>query len=316
MINNKTENNPKNKNSKLISLIGIFLILLISGIYFAWTNIQANNRNEKFNSELEEILSKNSNQSETKISVDGSYGSLIILTELSDSPFELTDGLSSSDKIFYQQTLLDLNQFICLNYEAKRADLIKQYSQDETYQKDTKFINSQNNSPTCKVETTKNTYEYFTDENGERVITINGERYSSSDTSPAEIYGYGNPSPALRELMNKNNANLNAKEVQYNMKNSVGKNFGLEGTAELCDYYNWGYDDSIESEYFCMEVTPNGGTYSDHWYIYSHRDSFDKLYRDLLAGQVDIQMIGRIDTKYFEEHQENQATLVSAQWRK
>ena len=305
---------PKSNRKWIYTALGIssVCVILFMGVLF----IRSENRNKRFNSELQRTISENADPSKDIYSVGGSYGTIITNTELTDNFFESTDGLSESDKLMYQNAIVMLNELNCLSYRIERLNLITEYLKDKTYPYDIRFINSQYGILTCKIQTTKNLYVLSFDNNGERGITINGALYTSSDISPSDIYGYGNSSQALRELMSKNNADLTAKDVQYDMKNDVGKNFGLEGTAEICDYYNWGYDSSIESEYFCMEVTPNGGTYDEHWYIYSDRVSFDELYQDLLGGQVSIQMIGCIDPRYFEENQQNQATLISAQWWK
>jgi len=115
-------------------------------------------------------------------------------------------------------------------------------------------------------------------------------------------------------MMTENNTSLNAKEVQYDMVNHVGDYFGLEGNASLCDYYNYGYDDSMESKYFCMEVEPNGSSYSDSWYIYANRDTFSETYNDLLSNDISVKIIAFIDKNRYEKNQQNQATLFYIKW--
>ncbi len=106
---------------------------------------------------------------------------------------------------------------------------------------------------------------------------------------------------------------LTARQVQYDMANNIGNEFGLTGEAKLCDYYNWGYDVSIKNRYFCVDVIPSGG-YLEKWYIYFGRDSGSKLYQALLESNVQIFLIARINPLWYEENQENMATGSYAAW--
>ena len=85
------------------------------------------------------------------------------------------------------------------------------------------------------------------------------------------------------------------------------------GEAELCDYYNWGYDRSIEDSFYCVEVTPSEG-YLERWYIYFNRDSGSDLYQDLLKGKVQIFLIAKIQSGLYDENQGNMATGLYAEW--
>lgn len=129
-----------------------------------------------------------------------------------------------------------------------------------------------------------------------------------------EEAGTAHPETRLDEIMKEKGVTLTAREVQYDMANKVGQDFGLSGEAELCDYYNWGYDDSIKSKYFCMEVTPDGG-YAERWYIYFDRENASKLYNDLISGKtVMVFIIARIDPSRYEENQGNMATGRFGSW--
>jgi len=122
-----------------------------------------------------------------------------------------------------------------------------------------------------------------------------------------------NPDGHLHEIMREKGVTLTAREVQYDMTNHVGEEFGLAGDGELCDYYNWGYDNSIENRYFCLEVTPSGG-YLERWYIYFSRNSGSELYQDLLQMNVYIILIAEIDPNLYERGQQNMATGHYAEW--
>lgn len=129
----------------------------------------------------------------------------------------------------------------------------------------------------------------------------------------AQAMSTANPNGHLHEIMAKNGVTLTAREVQYNMSNNVGKEFGLSGMGELCDYYNWGYDKSIEPNYFCIEVTPSGG-YLEKWYIYFDRSNNATLYQDMLHGKVQIFLIAEISRNLYEKNQEPMATGLYAEW--
>ena len=64
---------------------------------------------------------------------------------------------------------------------------------------------------------------------------------------------------------------LTAQEVQYDLANKIGQKFGLIGIGTLCDYYNYGYDDSIAKYYYCVFITPPSGKYSESWHVYFER---------------------------------------------
>lgn len=128
-----------------------------------------------------------------------------------------------------------------------------------------------------------------------------------------EAINTANPDGHLHEIMQQNAVTLTAKEVQYNMSNNVGKEFGLSGEGRLCDYYNWGYDKSIESRYFCVEVTPSGG-YLERWYVYFGRNKAAGLYQDLLHGSVQIFLIAEVEKGLYEENQGNMATGLYVEW--
>lgn len=80
-------------------------------------------------------------------------------------------------------------------------------------------------------------------------------------------------------------------DVKYDPFGHVGDEFILTGRAELDDYYNYDYRDR-ESIYFCMCVTPEGGGYTDRWYIYCYRSNYKDLFEKLKDGAIqDITLI-------------------------
>ena len=98
-----------------------------------------------------------------------------------------------------------------------------------------------------------------------------------------------------------------AKEVQYNKYGHFGDNFIIEGTAVLDDYYNWGYK-NYEYGYFCIRISPTGGTYSDGWYVYANRKTFSDLYSSLQNGSKNVTLVAQM--VYVDTSIDNMATLV------
>ena len=114
----------------------------------------------------------------------------------------------------------------------------------------------------------------------------------------------------FKRYISQNNVKLTAKEVQYNIKNNLDKEFTLEGIANLDDYYNYGYNSNIEDSYFCIRVSPSGSTYSDNWYIYCSRYKYKELYSKLLKGKQYLKLVCKIPKYKFEKNQGNMATAI------
>lgn len=84
-------------------------------------------------------------------------------------------------------------------------------------------------------------------------------------------------------------------DAKYSPYSSLGSNFIITGRAELDDYYNYDYRD-MEMVYFCICITPEGGGFSDRWYIYGRRSqSQDQvLFEKLKEGSInDITLVCR-----------------------
>lgn len=107
---------------------------------------------------------------------------------------------------------------------------------------------------------------------------------------------------------------LTAKDVQYDMVKYLDKNFFITGTAELDDYYNYGFNHSMERDYFVAYVIPDGESYSDGWYLYFHRESFNELFQKLKKGKVDIMATSVIPKFRYERGQNNMAVVQSVSW--
>lgn len=96
-------------------------------------------------------------------------------------------------------------------------------------------------------------------------------------------------------------------DVQYDKLGHVGRQFVITGTAELDDYYNWGYRD-LEGLYFCIRIRPKGGNLSNEWYVYGSRTTHKDLYDKLMSSPG--KSVTLICTLYFyDTGSNNMATL-------
>lgn len=118
----------------------------------------------------------------------------------------------------------------------------------------------------------------------------------------------------MRSSVGSFNIALKARDVQYDMTNNLDKEFVISGLAELDDYYNYGFDRRIESKYFCVNVTPTGGSYSDRWYLYFHRESFKELFNELKQGKRNVTAVCTIPSGRYKEGQGNMAQVKRVEW--
>lgn len=142
--------------------------------------------------------------------------------------------------------------------------------------------------------------------------TASATEKASEEPSPSP-----SPSPKedpVKKYMTDNNITLTARDVQYDMANSLDKNFVIAGEAELSTYFNYGFDD--DKNYFSVRITPDGGKFSDYWNLYFDRTNGKQLFDDLKNGNVYIIATGKIPSSMYEDSQDNLALGVQAQWYK
>lgn len=113
------------------------------------------------------------------------------------------------------------------------------------------------------------------------------------------------------EFMKSTGVYLTAKEVQYDLVNNLDKQFYVAGNVKLCDYYNYGYTN--EEKYFCGMLTPEGGSYSDSWYLYFHRESFKSVYEYLLNSDINLRIIAEVNGKVYKRGQGNMAVVKTTE---
>lgn len=148
------------------------------------------------------------------------------------------------------------------------------------------------------------------DKGYQTIIVENNYVYEKGVSYTPSVSSSTTTSSKFDTYLSENNILLDNSDVQYNMSNNVDKVFSLVGYAELDDYYNYGFDDDIESSYFCLAVTPSGGSYSDMWYIYCDRDSFQKLFDKVQDSEkIYVQMVCKIPSYRYEKNQQCMAQL-------
>jgi len=158
--------------------------------------------------------------------------------------------------------------------------------------------------------------------------TMDLEKYNEIFKELVEIYGEGNlQAEKLDELFiaskmdtqqaridvriesykEGRNVQLDADDVRYDMVNNLGITFYISGTAEISDYYNYGFTNT--EVYFSVEITPEGGSYSDSWHLYFFRGgSNEELYNELLNREtVEIIALGLIPETHYRDNQGNLA---------
>ncbi len=113
-------------------------------------------------------------------------------------------------------------------------------------------------------------------------------RYHTEETTQTLSEAFAG---AMENRFQQSYSNLSTyKDVRYNAVLSLGKPFFLTGTAELDDYYNYEYR-NLETVYFCICVTPPGGSYSDQWYICGSRYQHEDLFERLKKGPANVMLV-------------------------
>jgi len=116
------------------------------------------------------------------------------------------------------------------------------------------------------------------------------------------------------QYISENDVVLDNYDVQYNMANNLDNSFVLVGYAELDDYYNYGFR-NLESKYFCLEITPIDGGYSNCWNIYVHRKEGETLYYYILdKGETYVETVCYIPKDRYKKNQGCLAMLEHASW--
>lgn len=115
------------------------------------------------------------------------------------------------------------------------------------------------------------------------------------------------------EFMKDKSVYLTNSDIQYNMENNLDKSFAIAGKIELDDYYNYGFDDDMESSYFCVRMRPYNN--DSYWYLYLNRNDFKSLYNDLQKeDKISAYMVCVIPSYRYKKNQGNMALVKSVKW--
>lgn len=143
---------------------------------------------------------------------------------------------------------------------------------------------------------------------GKEKENVETDKPSQEDLDPGKQYATEYVEPSEEEkFKDRYILDLTGKEVQYDLANNLSKKFYLNGTVELCNYYNYGYTN--EKAYFCGQLTPVDGGYSDSWYLYFRRDTFKDAYQKLLNGDVNMRISAFIPSESYMRGQGNMAIV-------
>lgn len=117
---------------------------------------------------------------------------------------------------------------------------------------------------------------------------------------------------SLTLYMKTNNISLKAKDIQFDMKNNLDKNFAIEGIATLGTYYNYGFKD--EGKYFCIKVNTDNIS-SNSWYLYCDRKSFAELFDILKDKNAFVTATCKISSNVYKTDQGNMAEVSNMEWK-
>lgn len=128
-------------------------------------------------------------------------------------------------------------------------------------------------------------WKFYNDE----TMKHHGDSYIQSEHLLILEYAFDDACKSIKEVaketfLNKYPNAASYKDVKYDPYSYLGRNFVITGTAELDDYYNYEYRD-LEYSYFCIAIEPVNGSYSDRWYIYAKRNTFQELFQTLKNGK-------------------------------
>lgn len=186
----------------------------------------------------------------------------------------------------------------CISIEIARPsneDLVSFFQKEITAnsKKIKSFTDFLTESDAVTVQTTSITYEpkegvVFSNEKQFASVTDDGKLLKDGD-SYRNLSGFDTIELYFTQAYEKYFENTygkldSAMTVQFNKYGYLGSAFLAKGTAQISDYYNWFYSD-LSFAYYCVELEPEGGSYSNRWYLYGDRSALSGLYEKLKSGQ-------------------------------
>ena len=135
---------------------------------------------------------------------------------------------------------------------------------------------------------------------------------TSVTASPTSVSTIDFDKSKLEDFMQRKEIKLTAKDVQYNMVNTLDETFALSGIAELSDYYNYGFSSkSIEKKYFAIRVQQ---LEEDDWYLYCSREQLSEMFDDLKSGDIYVLCSAVIPKSMYKSDQGNMAFITWVEW--
>ncbi|WP_409341032.1 hypothetical protein [Paenibacillus sp. MBLB4367] len=114
----------------------------------------------------------------------------------------------------------------------------------------------------------------------------------------------------LKNYKKATGVNLIHRDIEFDIENSIGKKFIIQGKASLSKYYNYGYK-NLEKDAFSIKITPYDN--SEAWYVYVARDNENgqKLFNKLKdIPDLDLIGVATISKAYYQKGQGNMAVLL------
>lgn len=133
-------------------------------------------------------------------------------------------------------------------------------------------------------------------------------------TQKEEVEDSEKESAKSLEVTHKDALQTTWKDASYNTENNFKKAFFIKGKANLSNYFNYGFTN--KKDFFCVEVTPYDGSYSDRWYVYfKHEDDNEEFYNTLLnSNEKLIEVIAAIPENTYDPNQGNMAIGLMASY--
>jgi hypothetical protein len=101
------------------------------------------------------------------------------------------------------------------------------------------------------------------------------------------------------QFMEDRSLDTDGEDIPYKVEDFVGERFAVQGTAQLDNYYNYGYKD-LEVTHFVIKVIKEDAL---HWYLYVSREEYPELFQELKKGPVEVYAQASVSEDYYESEQ-------------
>jgi|ADurb_H2B_01_Slu_FD_contig_31_2973912_length_873_multi_7_in_0_out_0_1 uncharacterized membrane-anchored protein YhcB (DUF1043 family) len=173
-IQNEVPGKISKSNKKSLIIVGIIVgaLILFAGIFFVIQKFQTQARIDVFNTELDAKITE---EYDEDVEISGPYGSLIKIN-FSEPIVDISAiANTETEKANMDKLLTQTYRIVCYDHFLDRAELIDEFNKKADYANDKAFLNAKETEPICRVFDGENTYEFYTDAQGEFVAKKNGE---------------------------------------------------------------------------------------------------------------------------------------------